>query len=141
MEWNMTTKIKTDDTKTAIQNVVKSRKERGASTENLKTYLLLLQTDTWRNNNDVKQFIDLLLAELTYPWVTEGLEKYGEETTLQLIRSQKEHEKEQENNDCECCGKGNKGAIVDWGDKRPFICHFGIWEDGYCSTCGKHMDA
>lgn len=77
---------------------------------------------------------------MSYSWEKEALKKYGKEVTLHLIKSKKQHEEEEKDNDCKQCGKWNEGAISDWGNGRVFLTYWGIWVDGICSVCGKHMD-
>lgn len=78
---------------------------------------------------------------MAYSWEEKTLEKYGKEITLQLIKRQKEYEKENKDNDCNHCGKGNEGAIIEWtnheGEKYPIVMHYGLWTDGRCNYCKK----
>jgi hypothetical protein len=77
---------------------------------------------------------------MTYSWEQKSLEKYGEEVTLNLIKRQKEYEEEEKDNDCNNCGKGNEGAIIEWEVGKPIVMHYGLWTDSICNYCGKHMD-
>jgi hypothetical protein len=76
---------------------------------------------------------------MVYKWEKESLQKYGEEVTLNLIKNQKEYEEKKKDNDCEHCGKGNEGAIIEMKDGRPFLMRYGLWSNGRCNYCGKHQ--
>ncbi|KFN13751.1 hypothetical protein [Bacillus pseudomycoides] len=75
---------------------------------------------------------------MAYKWEKESLQKYGEEVTRNLIIQQKRHEEMHKDNDCENCGKGNKGAMIEPKNGEPFILHFGLWSSsGRCWECGR----
>lgn len=76
---------------------------------------------------------------MAYKWEKESLQKYGEEVTRNLIIQQEEYEAVKKDNDCEYCGKGNEGAIIEWGAGIPFIMHYGLWSNGRCNYCGRHQ--
>jgi hypothetical protein len=80
----------------------------------------------------------------TYKWEKEALEKYGKEVTESLIKSQKRYEEKHKDNECNHCGKGNEGAIIEWtNDKKekvPFIMHYGLWSNRRCNFCGEFDD-
>lgn len=77
---------------------------------------------------------------MTYKWEKESLEKYGEEVTLNLIKRQKEYEEEEKDNNCDHCGKGNEGVIVELKNGTPTMMHCGLWVDGICKYCGEPME-
>ncbi|MBX9158368.1 hypothetical protein ACTFR8_22480 [Bacillus cereus group sp. MYBK15-3] len=74
---------------------------------------------------------------MSYTWEKESLEKYGEEATAGLIKQQQTYEEKKKDNDCEHCGKGNEGSIIERKDGTPFIMHFGLWTRDRCGYCGK----
>lgn len=77
---------------------------------------------------------------MAYKWEKDSLQKYGEKITLQLTAAQKKYEGEERDNNCEYCGKGNEGAVIEWSDKKgnrnPVLMHYGLWVDGQCKKCG-----
>ena len=73
---------------------------------------------------------------MIYKWENESLEKYGEEVTAKLIKSQKRYEEQKEGNNCKHCGTGNHGAIIEANDGTPFLMRFGLWSNGRCDYCG-----
>ncbi|PHG64081.1 hypothetical protein [Bacillus toyonensis] len=75
---------------------------------------------------------------MAYKWEKESLQKYGEEVTQNLISKQKEYEAVKKDNDCKHCGKGNEGAMIEWGDGIPFIMRYGLWSNGRCNYCGEY---
>lgn len=78
---------------------------------------------------------------MVYKWKNEALEKYGEEITLNLIQQQKRYEEKNHDNDCEGCGINNEGTVIDSGDSKPYIMHYGnfSYSNGKhrCRDCGK----
>ncbi|MED4455617.1 hypothetical protein [Metabacillus fastidiosus] len=74
---------------------------------------------------------------MAYKWEKESLEKYGEEVTRNLIIQQEKYETVHKDNDCKHCGKGNEGAIIEFGNGTPFIMHYGLWSNGRCNFCGR----
>ncbi|MFD1676088.1 hypothetical protein [Alicyclobacillus fodiniaquatilis] len=77
-------------------------------------------------------------SHMDYKQEKESLQKYGEKVTSNLIKRQQEYEKEQKDNKCMKCGKGNQGSIVEWNDGTPFLMHYGLWTaEGVCHFCGK----
>lgn len=78
---------------------------------------------------------------MAYKWENESLEKYGKEVTQNLINQQKEYETVNKDNDCQHCGKGNEGTIIEVGKKRvPIIMRYGLWSNGRCHFCGKYTN-
>lgn len=76
---------------------------------------------------------------MPYSWENECLQKYGEEITANLVKQQKQYEKEHEGNNCHNCGTGNEGSIVVLEDGTPHLMHFGLWPDECCAYCGRHQ--
>ncbi|MEX0598494.1 MAG: hypothetical protein WD512_18575 [Candidatus Paceibacterota bacterium] len=78
---------------------------------------------------------------MAYKWEEKSLEKYGKEITFKLIEEQKKYEEKEKDNDCNHCGKGNQGAIIELQDGTPFIMRYGMWSysEGVhrCSYCRK----
>jgi hypothetical protein len=72
-----------------------------------------------------------------YKWEKESLEKYGKESTDKLIKNQQEYEKINPDNDCNYCGIGNEGTIIEFDNGSPYIMHYGLWSNGRCKFCGK----
>lgn len=77
-------------------------------------------------------------GKMAYKWEQESLQKYGEEVTQNLINEQKKYEEVKKDNDCNHCGKGNEGAIIELKNGTPFIMHYGLWSNGRCSFCGRY---
>ena len=75
---------------------------------------------------------------MPYKWEKESLQKYGEQATQNLIAGQRRYEEQHKDNDCKHCGKGNEGAIIEWGNGNPFIMHYGLWSNGRCEFCGRY---
>ncbi|MED2737029.1 hypothetical protein [Bacillus toyonensis] len=73
-----------------------------------------------------------------YKWEKESLHKYGQEATSKLIKEQQKFEEQHKDNDCNRCGKGNEGSIVEWVQGKPMLTHYGVCNNGYCEYCGKH---
>ncbi|MFB8378190.1 hypothetical protein [Paenibacillus taichungensis] len=70
---------------------------------------------------------------------TEAKSKVNSETFSELVKQQLSYEEEEKDNDCQNCGKNNKGVIVLWGE-RATLQHAGLWVDGACVKCGKMME-
>lgn len=77
---------------------------------------------------------------MAYKWEKESLQKYGEEVTQHLIKQQEKYEAMKKDNDCNHCGKGNEGAIIEGRDGKPFILHYGLWSNGRCYYCGRQTN-
>ncbi|MBA9086489.1 hypothetical protein FHR92_002967 [Fontibacillus solani] len=75
---------------------------------------------------------------MKYKWEEECLKKYGEEATRKLVMEQQKYEEKQKDNDCEGCGKGNKGTLTEVVEGKPFLMRYGMWSNGRCEYCGRH---
>ncbi|PGK51881.1 hypothetical protein CN918_29255 [Priestia megaterium] len=65
MEFTFQPTQKVNTVCTAIEKVVLNRLKNGASGENIKKWLLRLQTTTWKNNKTICQFIDTKIKQLS----------------------------------------------------------------------------
>lgn len=74
---------------------------------------------------------------MAYTWEKESSEKYGEKSTLELVKQQQEYEVKNKYNDCNHCGSGNEGSVIERDDGTSFILHFGLWSGDRCTYCGK----